>query len=51
MTDDECPDSNAGRIRSQIKLMLEKLRARLKQAGAGQGPSVKAETDRGQNNT
>jgi hypothetical protein len=51
MTDDECPDPNADRIRNHIKLMLEKLRARLKQAGAGQGPSVKAETDRGQNDT
>ena len=51
MTDDESPEQNAGRIRSHIKLMLERLRARFKQAGDGRGSSVKAETDRGQDNS
>jgi hypothetical protein len=49
MTDDENPDRNADRIRTHIKLMLERLKARFRQAGDAQGSSVKAQTDRGQN--
>jgi hypothetical protein len=49
MTEDDKPDRNADRIQTRIKAMLDKLRARFRQADEGQAPSVKAETDRGQN--